>query len=1236
MMLLDQPLGPVPCSSLSGGMERSNEEQPAMPGWADRLIDEAMRSADRTGGVAATGPSTTTLNSTSQEDSSVVGRAPVELVLTPATEKGDDGLAWNPLMSAEDWMGALLASPSPGQFGCRLVWGMSRGFLFPGLSQLLKYAKPIASEEAFSKKAGLFPIPVDFSQVKSWAWPLDDFSEDQCEVAWVLLSAAALNDFYGLSPPYPTQRRGRVVEKCLQTIRERVCRFLKQSVDPDISFSSVWEDVSKKQINYDGEEVAVAQMLTVDQVFKSLPPVGHGGSVELAPLLQGRTRFLIENPEQVLLRSPPLQKVRNSAKVHIAKGEEIALFRLLFERGVIDFVPENEVFSDCNGPFLSGLFGVPKPNKMSPKGAPVLRLIMNLIPINRTLDVILGDIGELPSASCWQQLVLLENDSISISQADMASAFYLFRLPVAWQKYLCFNHRLARKDVGLAGSGYVFPSCRVLPMGWSSSVGVMQMASRELMRRAQLLTRDELSRQSLVPKWFVEFLPDLTSSETWWQVYLDNFMAAEVTRNGKSKGQDVAYHKRAVAAWEAGGVLCSEDKHVYSASVATELGVEVNGELGLMGGSATRIFKAMLATLGLVKHPLPSIRIVQVVLGRWIFLLQYRRPAMAVLSRSWDYINKTGNRQRAWSVVCAEMSRLLCLSPLLQSDLRTTFSPVITCSDASEKGGAVALATGLSISGASLSSRLSVGDMDPKEIKVLVISAFNGIGGCFRAYDLIGVRPVALISIEIDPAAKRVVRVTWPHCLEVSDVCDVDLAMIRGWSNMFPRLEEVHIWGGFPCVHLSSARSDRLNLEGEGSNLFFQLVRIIEMAEQTFEPAVPVHFVIENVYSMDVSARQEISLRLDVKPVKLDPADCSPMSRPRLAWLSRPIESQRGISLIDHGDFVEVKMDASFPALQAWITPGWGQAEGEVIYPTFMKSIVRRRPPPNPAGLRRCDPATVGRWQSDEFRFPPYQYSRKYLLRDDNGQLRYLEVSERELLMGMGFGATEFCFNASYAKRHPTEYWDKRYSLLGDGFAMISFAWVAGQLCRPWINPPSPQQIVDRLGLAPGASLAAGFQCPMRRDLLYGGHGICQDSTSLVAHISRHVSHNGSDVSISLGVPFNPRQGHHFSLRAPWWKWRILFATKWKFSSHINSLEMRMIVQAVRWRARQIESFNSRWLHLADSMVCNYILSKGRTSSHLLQGLVRQHAAILMALNSMELHGHVDSTENPTDEASRA
>lgn len=692
--------------------------------------------------------------------------------------------------------------------------------------------------------------------------------------------------------------------------------------------------------------------------------------MELAPLLEGRTRFLIEHPEQVLLRGPPHKAVRNSAKVHLLAGEEVSFFRLLFERGVIDFVSERDVYADENGPFLSGLFGVPKPNKASEKGAVVLRLIMNLIPINRALDVILGDIAELPSATSWQQLVLCDGDCISISQADMASAFYLFKLPIAWQKFLCFNFKLTRKQAGLWGEGFVYPSCRVLPMGWSSSVGVMQMASRELMRRAKLLSRDELSRQSLVSRWFVDFSKSLDGSSVWWQVYLDNFMATEVSRGACTTGLDREMHSRAVQAWDDSGVLCSADKHVFEASTSTELGVEVNGDLGLLGGSSSRIFKAMLGTLGLVKRPIAPIKMSQVVLGRWIFILQFRRPCMAILSRAWDYINTRRHRQRAWTTLCGELGRLLCISPLVQGGLRTTFSPTVTCSDASERGGAVALATGLSSRGCDLSSRLANETLDPLDAKILVISAFNGIGGGFRAYDLIGIRPMAIISIEIDSAAKRVVRVTWPHSLEVHDVLEVDEEMIKGWYNMFPRIEEVHIWGGFPCVHLSSARSDRLNLEGEGSCLFFQLVRIIELREEIFGPSIKVEFVIENVYSMDVSARHEISLRLDVKPLKLDPADFGPMSRPRLAWLSKPVEQMDGITLVDHGDFVEVFMEATFPSAASWITPGWEQVDETVIYPTFMKSIVRKRPPPNPAGLRRCDPSTVGRWQSDSFRFP--------------------------------------------------------------------------------------------------------------------------------------------------------------------------------------------------------------------------------------------------------------------------
>ena len=77
-----------------------------------------------------------------------------------------------------------------------------------------------------------------------------------------------------------------------------------------------------------------------------------------------------------------------------------------------------------------------------------------------------------------------------------------------------------------------------------------------------------------------------------------------------------------------------------------------------------------------------------------------------------------------------------------------------------------------------------------REIPVLVVSLFHGIGGAFRAYDLLK------------------------------------------WASTFSSVEEVHLWGGFPCVHLRSVRSNRRSLEGDGSNsiLFYRLLKL-EMAE---------------------------------------------------------------------------------------------------------------------------------------------------------------------------------------------------------------------------------------------------------------------------------------------------------------------------------------------------------------------------------------------------------------------
>ena len=859
------------------------------------------------------------------------------------------------VLDQQAWRECLMSAGDLAQFGASLGWGLARGFVAHGFDLVLSLVKPVATQVAFNKMKGLFPLPVDLSSVFTGEWPAGGFSADQCARAWTCLAAAALNHLHGEKPPYPKRRGGVSVKKAMEVLESRVARFLSQKIDAPLKVSDVWSELNEKSVSYSGEEVAVACPLTVEQVIPSLPPQGHGGSVDLAPLLVGRTRFLIEHPEQVLLKSERIKPGKNTSKVHVVAGHEKDLFMLLFRRGVIDFIPEGDVHSDSSGPYLSGLFGVPKPGKFTKGSLPVLRLIMNLIPINRALDVILGDIQELPSASLWQQLVLFEGNSITVSQADMSSAFYLFRLPPSWLKFLAFNFRIKRTEVGLVGPGYVFPACRVLPMGWSSSVGIMQMASRELMLRARLPPVDELRRGTVVPPWFVQIMKDVGPNRTWWQVYLDNFMAAEVSRDGRPGGGDLDLHRKAVGAWDSHGVLCSEDKHVRGANVAVELGVQINGEAALLGASANRIYKTLLATLALLARGPPKVKQLQIVLGRWIFILQYRRVAMSILSQSWDYLTQFNQRRSRWRKVCSELSHLVIMIPLLQFDLLTTFNPVVTCSDASEHGGAVAVGTGLSVSGSELSSRICNPSLEPVNAELLIVSCFNGLGGCFRAYDLVGLRPAALISIEIDAAAKRVVRTTWPHAMEIHDINEVDRDMVSSWANMFPRVVEVHAWGGFPCVHLSSARAGRLNLEGEGSNLFFKLVEVIELLEDIFMPQVKVEFVIENVFSMDISARREISSRLGIKPLKLDPADCTPMSRPRLTWVSKEVTATSGVQLIDWGDYVQVYMEATFPDVSTWIRPGWELVDKTVVFPIFMKSIRRYRPPPSPAGLCRCD-----------------------------------------------------------------------------------------------------------------------------------------------------------------------------------------------------------------------------------------------------------------------------------------
>ena len=554
---------------------------------------------------------------------------------------------------------------------------------------------------------------------------------------------------------------------------------------------------------------------------------------------------------------------------------------------------------------------------------------MNLVPINAITHQLQGAVDSLPAITAWQSLVLDGDETIAIWQSDMSSAFYLFKIPEQWGKYLAFNIVVDGASVGFPESKKVALCSNVIPMGWSSSVGLMQEMAEALAYSGGLQRLHQVRKGSPIPPWLNCTLKQADDEDRmWWHVYLDNFCAGERLLPDSPGAQGDRCHELAEAAWNNAGVLSSEKKRKRAVRVAEELGAELDGNARTLGASSSRLLRVIQLTIHLLGKPFLKKKDVQILLGRWIFILQFRRPGMSILTEVWALTSGQMKKKGASIAECRrELMGLLLLSPLFHSFLGAAISPVITASDASTTGGACAVSRTLTPTGWDFFRAISVQDKNEKHSPILLVSLFNGIGGCFRCYDIAGISVMGRIAVEINKHANRIVLKTWPGTIVVLDVHDVDSRMIQEWALKFPGIEEVHLWAGFPCVDLSSVRYERLNLEGPSSGLFWHIPRIKHLLRNIFGPAVLVKLVVENVASMDRSATEEISQVLETEPYRVDCADAVPMHRPRYCWTHEDIEhALEGLEITRYPYWWEVTADAEYPPTSSWIQPGYSWA----------------------------------------------------------------------------------------------------------------------------------------------------------------------------------------------------------------------------------------------------------------------------------------------------------------------
>lgn len=192
-------------------------------------------------------------------------------------------------------------------------------------------------------------------------------------------------------------------------------------------------------------------------------------------------------------------------------------------------------------------------------------------------------------------------------------------------------------------------------------------------------------------------------------------------------------------------------------------------------------------------------------------------------------------------------------------------------------------------------------------------------------------------------------------------------------------------------------------------------------------------------------------------------------------------------------------------------------------------------------------------------------------------------------------------------------------------------AWLLNQLLSSLgiaLHLP-PAEVIARC--APGASESVQgrlVRLPLRK----------ADSSSAMEYdlafkLGNLISLKGED--IMLTTPTTQLVKFHrlrASVPAKLWKWRIVSGWRWTHGNeHINSLELRAILNALRWRLEHQGHGGCRMLHLTDSLVCLRALTRGRTSSRKLRRSMARISALLLCTGSQVLWGYVNTDSNPAD-----
>ena len=385
------------------------------------------------------------------------------------------------------------------------------------------------------------------------------------------------------------------------------------------------------------------------------------GTADLMKLLPPDVASVYSSPSSML--RPP-DEVKRAPRVMLcaSPAEYLLLVRRMADLGMVEFTTSPKV--------VNGVFGVPKDGDS-------IRLIIDARPANAVF--VEPPKVNLPTPDLLSQLVAPEGKPFFVAKVDIDNFYHRLALPNWMRPYFALP-ALSSSALGLSGPERpVYPCCTTLPMGWSHSVYIAQIAHEHLLdTRTRLSASDRITSTN-----------DFNIDRPRHQVYID-----DLNLFGPDADALAQLQSEYISAVASCGLPVKPSKVIAPSCDGVEcIGLEVHGITHEVGVTIPKLEGLCRATQNLVSRgSCTGIEMSQLI-GKWTWAALVCRSALSVFNAVYRFIECAGRRVfDVWPSCVRELDTMVRLSPLFFATLENKWFGRVICTDASESGQGVVAA----------------------------------------------------------------------------------------------------------------------------------------------------------------------------------------------------------------------------------------------------------------------------------------------------------------------------------------------------------------------------------------------------------------------------------------------------------------------------------------------------------------------------------------------------------------